>query len=292
MPTNYTQLQIRDAKMQMGRAQHQKRHNRLAQREAVRRMLQQATKDDRNNAEMLYRYGYFLMSEGRYSKAIGRFELALEKNGKRNCTFPLTEAQLYKAHMYIGYCGSQLLKQSWQKVKELDIEQAAMKELEIDGKDIDEVLRQLENHSEYYYAVENGVDKMISAEEYISHKSGVSELLVISYVEDEPFMKYGIDDPITLTEQQAAFSKFLMERLVRCAQVDIDEINLEFSERPWETVRRAKDRLNDIVSRFESLRDRELFIIPQGNFEKIYPQAFALGNIPYIYITRKPNFAE
>ena len=291
MPNRNAQDAILAKKQASARAINPKKRKVL--RSKVRQLLTDAIREDQRSAELRYRYGYFLMDEGEYNKAIQYFEKALEKNGIRNCTMPLTPAQVYKAHMFIGYCGGQILKGSLEKVSELGIEDASIRSLQVDGRGVDEVFELLKNQSEYYYVIEKRGqelrEKMISVEEYKSYLDEPTDCVIFSFVERKPFIMYADEETIFLPPAHAELYNFLLHYLSFNSFISYEQICQLYEEKPWRTMRDYKNELNQWVKSFPPFADQDFLLIPQGQGRIPHPKEFVLGDIPSIIITRKPT---
>lgn len=246
---------------------------------------------DRKNAEVRYRYGFFLMEKSEFSRAISFFEEALAKNEQRGCTFQLEEAQKLKAHMFIGYCAGQLIKQSLEKVEELNVEEAAFDyDLKIEGRSLDEVMMMLKNEAEHYVAFYNGEKRIISLNEYLRIKAGeYGHTVLISFVEPDVFVKVGKQEMQHVPVDLAALLRFKIETVLDKGNVTYEDIQYKYGSRnSWETHRRYISRIN----RLTQSDDVNIFELEKGTFEVRHPQSFRLAANDYVFVFRQSYFFE
>lgn len=256
---------------------------------ALREQFIKIINNDKKNAEVLYRYGYFLMEKGDYLNAISRFEKALKITNRKDVTFPLVKAQEIKAHMFIGYCAGQIVKESLSKANKLDVENAHKANLEIEGKSLDDVLEMLKRQSEHYLAFHNGEKLSLSLEEYLKFKGGAyGDVLLVSFVEPEVFIKVGDCEPETLTVGGGEKLRFIVNRILKNDVVTYDDFQTEYNGVEWRAINQTMSRINQTV-RKKGLR---ILKIPEGTFEERYPKKIQLATTNYIIVFRQSDFAE
>ena len=261
----------------------------IKQRElALKDQFKSIKKDDKKNenAEVNYRYGYFLMEQGEHLDAIATFERALRINRKRNVTFPLEKAQEIKAHMFIGYCAGQIVKESLAKANELDVENTY---LEIEGKPIDEVIDMLKNQSEHYLAFHNGEKRSLSLEEYLKFKAGAyGEVILISFIESDVFIKVGNHEPEALSIGLGEKLRFMLEVILNKGVVTYEELQGEYHGVDWRAINQTMTRINQTVR----ANDLKILGIPEGTFHERYPKKIQLVTMNCIIVFRQSDFVE
>ncbi|SOC11383.1 hypothetical protein SAMN05880501_106142 [Ureibacillus xyleni] len=259
----------------------------------LRRRFVRILNADKNNAEVRYRYGIFLMDRKKYSRAIQKFEEAIKINDKRNRTYPLEKAQLLKAHMLIGYCAGQLLKGSLEKAEELNIEEASFDySLKVEGREIQEVMLMLENATEHYTAYINGKKQILSLEDYLHYKAGLhGDMILISFVEKDVFIKVGQHEKRNVPNDLSALLRFQLETILEKGMVTYDDIRFEYeSDRSWATHRKYVSRINELAEVEDA--GEKIFKVSEGTFQNRYPQSFELATSNYIVVFRQSQFYE
>lgn len=250
----------------------------------------EADKKQPKNAEVRYRYAHFLMQKEQYLNAILYFNQALKINENPECTFPITEDQLIKAHLYIGYCSGQMLKASLAKANELNVEEAHMKYLDTEGLSLDEVLEKLKNQTEHYDAYVNGEKRTISLEEYLKYKAGhYGDNVLISFVENRVFIKVGSQLEEELSLGMGELLRTLLVNVIEKGVATYEDIRQDFNQE-WRTITRYISRINSKV-RDDGGRLR-LLKLTQGTFENRYPQSIELATDNYIVVFRQRDFYE
>lgn len=185
---------------------------------------------DKNNPEAAYRFAFLQYNKQEWLPAINYFQKAVETYSRHISNFPLTEDQVIKARLYIGYCAAQLAKETLNEARKLS-EEALY--LPVEGVSIEHLLNKLKNelNKTEYTMMTKDEQKGISKEEYdclLDNLEG--EQLVLSFVGDKPFIQRGKDaeNPITGT-----LSNLLKQLLIRSKENqplslnDLNEIGLK-----------------------------------------------------------------
>ena len=265
----------------------------LKKERELRKRFTETIKNDKKNAEVLYRYGFFLMDRGEYSKAIRRFEEALDVNERRDCSFPLEKAQMLKAHMFIGFCAGQLLKQSLEKAESLNIEDTMFDyDLNVEGKSLEDVLQMLKKESEHYVAIINGEKRIISLNEYLQYKGGSKgKVLLISFVETDVTIKMGNYQAKKVPEQSSELLRYMLDMILKKGYVTYDDVRFDFgSTLSWDTLRRNVNRTYEYIDTKESVQ--KVFELSKGTFSEQHPQSYQLATTNYIIVFRQSTFLE
>ncbi|KGR78968.1 hypothetical protein [Ureibacillus manganicus] len=249
-----------------------------------------ADKKQPKNAEVRYRYAHFLMQKKQYLNAILFFKQALKINENPECTFPIKEDQLMKAHLYIGYCAGQMLKESLVKANELNVEQAHMNYLNTEGLSLDEVLDKLKNQTEFYDAYVNGEKRTISLEEYLKYKAGqYGNVMLISFVENRVFIKVGSQLEGELPLGMGELLRTILINIIQKGIATYDDIREDFDQ-DWRTITRYMSRINSKVR--DDGTGLRLLKLTQGTFENRYPQSLELAADNYMIVFRQSDFYE
>ena len=97
---------------------------------------------DRENPEASYRYAFLQYDKNNWLIAITHFQNAIkaQTNPRRNINFPLSEDQIIKAKLYIGYCAAQIAKEALNEANTLNKESLA---LPVEGISIEKLLDNL-----------------------------------------------------------------------------------------------------------------------------------------------------
>ena len=158
---------------------------------------------DRENPEASYRYAFLQYDKNNWLIAITHFQDAIQAQTypRGNINFPLSEDQIIKAKLYIGYCAAQIAKEALNEANRLNKESLA---LPVEGISIEKLLDNLKaelNKTEFMMITNNG-ERGISKDEYerlLDNLEG--EQLILSFVEDRPFIQRGEDagNPLTGT---------------------------------------------------------------------------------------------
>jgi len=143
---------------------------------------------DAQIAEANYRYGFLLHKKRNWTKAIHHFNRAVNS---KDVDFPLTDDQIIKAHLFIGYCSVELAKESMEQADHLFKDS---QKLSYEGISIDELSMKLKNklmNLEYNLTTHEGT-RSISMSEYEAFESSIDmSALLLNFVEGEPFIQKG-----------------------------------------------------------------------------------------------------
>ena len=199
---------------------------------------------DRENPEAFYRYAYLQYDKRNWLEAIIYFQNAIkaQTNPQRNINFPLSEDQIIKAQLYIGYCAAQLAKDTLNEANTLNKESLA---LPVEGISIEQLLNNLkaEINKTEFMMITNNEERGISKVEYerlLDNLDG--EQLVLSFVEDRPFIQRGEDaeNPLTGTLSDLLKRLLIMSKKDLALSLnDLDELGLK-----WNTYSQRVVRLN------------------------------------------------
>lgn len=201
-------------------------------------------KIDRENPEAFYRYAFLQYDKKNWLEAIIHFQKAIkaQTNSKRNIKFPLSVDQLIKAQLYIGYCAAQLAKDTLIEANTLNKKSLA---LPVEGISIEQLLNNLKaeiKKTEFMMITNNG-ESGISKVEYEKLLDNLDgEQLVLSFVEDRPFIQRGEDAGNPLTGTLSVLLKQLLlvsKKDLPLSLNDLDELGLK-----WNTYSQRVVRLN------------------------------------------------
>ena len=125
---------------------------------------------DRDNPEAAYRYAFLQYDKNKWLMAITHFQNAIQAQTypRGNINFPLSEDQIIKAKLYIGYCAAQIAKEALNEANRLNKESLA---LPVEGISIEKLLDNLKaelNKTEFMMITNNG-ERGISKDEYESY---------------------------------------------------------------------------------------------------------------------------
>ena len=169
---------------------------------------------DRDNPEAAYRYAFLQYDKNKWLMAITHFQNAIKSQTypRGNINFPLSEDQIIKAKLYIGYCAAQIAKEALNEANRLNKESLA---LPVEGISIEKLLDNLkaELNKTEFMMITKEKEKGISKEEYYDLIDNLEEeQLVLSFVDAEPFIQKGEDRVVTMS---GTFSILLKELLLR-----------------------------------------------------------------------------
>ena len=169
---------------------------------------------DRENPEAAYRYAFLQYDKNNWLIAITYFQDAIkaQANPRRNINFPLSEDQIIKAKLYIGYCAAQIAKEALNEANTLNKESLA---LPVEGISIEKLLENLKSelNKTEFMMITKEKEKGISREEYYDLIDNLEEeQLVLSFVDAEPFIQKGEDSVVTMS---GTFSILLKELLLK-----------------------------------------------------------------------------
>ena len=228
---------------------------------------------DKDNPEASYRYAFLQYDKNNWLLAITHFQDAIQAqtNPRGNINFPLSEDQIIKAKLYIGYCAAQIAKEALNEANRLNKESLA---LPVEGISIEKLLGNLKaelNKTEFMMITNNG-ERGISKVEYerlLDNLEG--EQLILSFVEDRPFVQRGEDagNPLTGTLSDLLKQLLIMSKKdLPLSLNDLDELGLK-----WNTYSQRVVRLNAALH--ESGYSRTLIkAIPGRERYKIEPLDF------------------
>ncbi|MFY3791940.1 hypothetical protein ACOQFO_09650 [Ureibacillus sp. MALMAid1270] len=246
--------------------------------------FRQIMRDEPLNAVVRYRYGYFQMEELNYSKAVRYFEEAQRINKKLNCTLPLSEAQQVKVHMYIGFCGGQLLKSSLEELSKSD---KNFEMLDTEGRTMEKALLMLMNEREQYFAIVNGEKHTISLTEYLRYKDTLDEkCLLISEVEGPTFLKLGEWQSKTFTPAYSKLTHLILQNANKRGVTTVPDVQTAVEGRyTLSTIERNIRRINEYMHEVRTDYN-SLFTVDRTN-----PEVPKIKLVPenYIYIYREAN---
>ncbi|WP_019415983.1 tetratricopeptide repeat protein [Paenisporosarcina sp. TG20] len=176
---------------------------------------------DRYNPEAHYRYAFLHYADSRWLIAIIYFQRALDINRKTNSNFPLAQDQLIKSRLFIGYCASQISKEAHQVAKELD---PSVFDLDYEGISILQLKQELEK-TELTMITPIGKEG-ISRQRYVELRDSLGkEQLLLSYVEDRPFIQLGNDAGNPLSASESVLLKKLLMKSVNKKALSLVELN-------------------------------------------------------------------
>ena len=97
---------------------------------------------DRENPEASYRYAFLQYDKNKWLLAITHFQDAIQAQTypRGNINFPLSEDQIIKAKLYIGYCAAQIAKEALNEANRLNKDSLA---LPVEGISIEKLLGNL-----------------------------------------------------------------------------------------------------------------------------------------------------
>ena len=155
---------------------------------------------NRDNPEAAYRYAFLQYDKNKWLVAITHFQHAIKSQTypRRNINFPLSEDQIIKAKLYIGYCAAQIAKEALNEANTLNKESLA---LPVEGISIEKLLDNLkaELNKTEFMMITKEKEKGISKEEYYDLIDNLEEeQLVLSFVDAEPFIQKG-DSVVTMS---------------------------------------------------------------------------------------------
>lgn len=208
---------------------------------------------DRQNPEAHYRYAYLHYAKRDWLKAIEHFRRALDVSKRDQSNFPLAEDQVIKAKLFIGYCAAQIAKESLNEAKALSTEAF---NLAYEGISIQELSNQLQQQlekTEFTLITSKGTQG-ISSETYraMLETLGKDQLLV-SFVEDRPFIQLGDDAKNTISPWDGVILKRVLMKSVNNLPVTLAELNgfipeIEtIKEVTWDNYRKQVSRINQIL---------------------------------------------
>lgn len=180
---------------------------------------------DRDNPEAHYRYAYLQYDKKQWLKTIEHFQLAIDIDRKNTSNFPLAEDQIIKAKLFIGYSAAQISKEALKEAKGLDASAFA---LDYEGISIQELSYKLKRElekTELNMITPNG-KQGISKEKYVELRDSLSEdQLLLSFVEDRPFIQFGDDagNPVSATD--SVLLKKLLMKSVNNKALSLVELN-------------------------------------------------------------------
>nr|WP_106782953.1 hypothetical protein [Lysinibacillus timonensis] len=260
-------------------------------RKELEQQFREILRTEPNNAVVRYRYGYFLMEEMNFSRAIRYFEEALRVHNKRNCTVPLEEAQKVKAHMYIGFCGGQLLKESLDQLGQIEVD---FESFDTEGRTMTKALLMVMNEREQYYAIVNGEKRAISLTEYLRYKEVLEEdCLFISEVEGATFIKLGEWRTKDFPSALSRLIHVIMQEITSDGYVTVERLQeLLDGRNTADSIRRNIDRIHEQCKVLKDEHDIELFKLDRSNPEA--PKVkLILENYIYVYReTEKFDFTQ
>jgi hypothetical protein len=180
---------------------------------------------DRDNPEAHYRYAYLQYDKKHWLKTIEHFQLAIDINRKNTSNFPLGEDQIIKAKLFIGYSAAQIYKEARKEANGLDANAFA---LSYEGISIEELSNQLKQELEkkdLNMITPNG-KQGISQEKYGELRDSLSEeQLLLSFVEDRPFIQFGDDTGNPVTPTDSVLLKKLLMKSVNNKALSLVELN-------------------------------------------------------------------
>ncbi|MFJ8065008.1 hypothetical protein ACIQYS_10295 [Psychrobacillus sp. NPDC096426] len=180
---------------------------------------------DKNNPEAAYRFAYLQYNKSNWLKAINYFQKAVETHGHRKANFPLTEDQVIKGKLYIGYCAAQLAKETLNEANGLNEESL---DLPVEGISVEQLLDKLKNEikkTEYTLITKDG-QKGISKEEYENLLDNLEEeQLMLSFIEDKPFIQRGEENIVSISGTLSILLKELLLKSKRKLFLSLDEVN-------------------------------------------------------------------
>ncbi|SOC41464.1 hypothetical protein [Ureibacillus acetophenoni] len=252
-------------------------------RKELEHQFRQIMRDEPNNAVVRYRYGYFHMEEMNFSRAIRFLEEALRIHNKSNCTNPLEEAQKVKAHMYIGFCGGQLLKNSLEQLGQIDPD---FESFETEGRSMTKALLMVMNEREQYYAIVNGEKRAISLTEYLRYKEVLEEdCLFISEVEGPTFIKLGEWKTKDFRPALSRLMHVIMQEITEDGNVTVERLQeLLEGRNTADTIRRKIDQIHEECKPLSDEDDFELFKLDRSNREAAKVKLLTDN---YIYVYRE-----
>ncbi len=205
---------------------------------------------DHQNPEAHYRYAYLHYSKRDWLKAIEHFQRALNVPKKQDSNFPLAEDQVIKAKLFIGYCAAQIAKDSLREANALNQEAF---NLAYEGISIEELSNQLKQQlekTEFTLITSRGTQG-ISPKKYIELLDKLDkEQLLISFVEDQPFIQLGDDAKNTVSPWDGVILKRLLVKSMNNLPVTLAELNgfipeIEtIKELTWDNYRQQVRRIN------------------------------------------------
>lgn len=199
------------------------------------------------NPEANYRYAFLFYQDGNWIKAINHFQLAMQNNDSE---FPLSDDQITKANLFIGYCSVMLAKESMKLAEELSIESG---ELMSEGISIDKLSKKLKGmlDSAEFILYTNNDEKLISKEEYeeLMLKNSNNELL-LDIAASKPFLKNG-DREVNISEYNAKLLKRLLLKGAKAEVLSLADLTVYQEEAisdshniSWENYRQKVRRIN------------------------------------------------
>jgi hypothetical protein len=206
---------------------------------------------DRDNPEAHYRYAYLQYDKKHWLKTIEHFQLAIDIHRKNTSNFPLTEDQLIKAKLFIGYSAAQISKEALKEAKGLDANAFA---LDYEGISIEELSNQLKRELEKteLYMITPHDKQGISKGKYEELRNSLSEgQLLLSFVEDRPFIQLSDDAGNPMSPNESVLLKKLLMKSVNNKPLTLTELNGyepetgTINEVSWGAYRRQISRLNN-----------------------------------------------
>lgn len=219
---------------------------------AATTVYQKILQIDRDNPEAHYRYAYLQYDKKQWLKTIEHFQLAIDIHRKNTSNFPLAEDQIIKAKLFIGYSAAQISKEALKEAKGLDANAFA---LSFEGISIQELSNQLKRElekTELNMITPNG-KRGISKEKYEELCKSLSEgQLLLSFVEDRPFIQFGDDAGNPMSSKESVLLKKLLMKSVNNKPLSLMELNgfdpkteTINEEVSWDAYRRQISRLNN-----------------------------------------------
>jgi len=205
---------------------------------------------DHQNPEAHYRYAYLHYAKRSWLKAIEHFQQALKVPKKDESNFPLAEDQVIKAKLFIGYCAAQIAKESLKEANALNHEAFNLVYEGISIEDLSNQLKQQLQKTEFTLITPKGTQG-VSSKEYIEVLDALGkEQLLISFVEDQPFIQLGDDAKNTISPWDGVILKRLLMKSVNDLPVTLAELNgflpeIEtVKELTWANYRQQVRRIN------------------------------------------------
>ena len=134
-------------------------------RNIAEKQYKKILKLNKDNPEAAYRFAFLQYDKSKWLMAINYFEHAIEiKDVQGKIKFPLSEDQVIKEKLYIGYCAAQIAKETLNEANRLNKESLA---LPVEGISIEKLLNKLKeeiNKTEYIMITKDG-QKGISKED-------------------------------------------------------------------------------------------------------------------------------